>query len=66
MHLWPESVGQTVRRVKRGRFGTAILMNDSFAARRYIAEATGKTKNPLTAAAGELARLLTRDFTADE
>jgi hypothetical protein len=39
------------------------LMNDSFAARRYIAEAIGKTKNPVTAAAGELARLLTRDFT---
>jgi hypothetical protein len=66
VHLWPESVAQSVRWVKRGRFGTAIMMNDSFAARRYIAEAIGKTKNPVTAAAGELARLLTRDFTEDE
>ncbi len=41
-------------------------MNDSFAARRYLAEQSGASKHPLTAAAGELARLLTRDFPEGE
>lgn len=44
-HLWPDDVARSVKGVKPGPFGDAIVLNDSLAARRFIAEQTGAAKS---------------------
>jgi hypothetical protein len=45
-----------VKAIRPGPFGTAVIMNDSLAARRIILEQTGRLKQ--VAGVGDLARLL--------
>jgi phage terminase small subunit len=62
---WPDSVAQSVKSIRAGKDGITVVLNDSLAARRLIAEQTGKLKNPL-AGVGDLARLLAGNFEEDE
>jgi Terminase small subunit len=63
---WPDSVAQSVKSIRTSKDGsTTVTLNDSLAARKLIAEQTGKLKNPL-AGVGDLAKLLAGDFEEDE
>lgn len=61
---WPDSIARSVKAIRPGKDGTTVILNDSLAARRVIAEMTGKLKGAATV--GDLARLLSGDFTEDE
>lgn len=62
---WPDSIALSVKLIRPGKDGPTVVLNDSQAARRLIAEMTGKLKNPL-AGVGDLARILAGDFEEDE
>lgn len=62
---WPDSVAQSVKAIRPGKDGYTVVLNDSLAARRLIAEQTGKLKST-AGAVGDLARILAGDFEEGE
>lgn len=44
-HLWPDNLARSVKSIEPGPFGLKVRLNDSLAARRFIAEQTGAAKS---------------------
>ena len=61
---WPDELVNCITAVSQTEQGTKIVLNNTLAARRILAEITGKIKNPLSSG-GTLARILAGDFDED-
>lgn len=61
---WPDSVARSIKGIRPGVAGTAIMLNDSLAARRTILELAGEVEGPAEVLGSTIARILAGHYKA--
>ena len=61
---WPDSIARCVKGVRPGVAGTAVVLNDSLAARRLILELAGEVEGPAEVLGSTIARILAGHYKA--
>jgi len=61
---WPDSIARCVKGIRPGVAGTAVVLNDSLAARRLILELAGEVEGPAEVLGSTIARILSGHYKA--
>jgi Terminase small subunit len=61
---WPDNIARCVKGIRPGVAGTAVLLNDSLAARRLILELAGEVEGPAEVLGSTIARILAGHYKA--